>query len=56
MVMARIPSLNEKQARKVVGGWSTNGQLYSREYYDEHDHKDRQGLYVNAGKRPGAAR
>jgi len=53
-VMARLPSLNETQGRKVVAKWIANGQLEYREYHDEEDRKDRQGLYLTGKSRPGS--
>jgi hypothetical protein len=56
-VVARIPSLNEKQARKVIATWVKSETLVARKYYDEQDRKERQGLYVSDDpkRRPGYA-
>jgi hypothetical protein len=52
-VARHIPSLNEKQARKIIQTWVDNAALAKREYHDEIDRKKRAGLYVNNAKRPG---
>lgn len=49
-----VPSLNEKQARKVILTYVDNGVLFSKEYDDPKDRKPRKGLYLNEARRPGA--
>jgi hypothetical protein len=55
VVMAIIPSLNEKQARKAVDTWIVNKQIENRSYKDESDRKTRMGLYLTGKHRPGTA-
>ena len=54
VVVAHVPSLSEKQARKIIATWVKNGVLREENYRDPVDRKDRSGLYVNQAKRPGA--
>jgi len=50
-VAERCPSLNEKQARKVITTWLKSGMIEARDYDDRIDRKPRSGLFVL--KRPG---
>jgi hypothetical protein len=54
VVARHVPSLNEKQARKVILTYLENTVLFSKKYDDPKDRKPRQGLYLNAARRPGA--
>ena len=54
VVTRLVPSLNEKQARKVILTYVDNAVLFSKQYDDPKDRKPRQGLYLNATRRPGA--
>lgn len=56
VVVAHVPSLSEKQARKVIRTWVDNAVLRSENYYDPKLRKDRTGLFVNPANRPGARR
>jgi hypothetical protein len=56
VVVAHVPSLSEKQARKVITTWVKNGTLNVDRYDDPVDRKSRSGLFVNNANRPGARR
>jgi hypothetical protein len=53
VVVAHVPSLDEKQARKVITTWLKNETLRSEPYNDPVLRKERIGLYVNPANRPG---
>ena len=54
VVVRHVPSMNEKQARDVVGTYVKNGVLLHRKYHDPQDRRDRLGLYLVETRRPGA--
>jgi AAA domain len=53
VVQKHLPHLTEAQTREIIRTWMKNGVLYSIDYHDEQNRKDRKGLRVNDGKRPG---
>lgn len=53
VVKEAIPSLTKEQCRKVIATWKKNGVLESKPYHDPKRREERQGLFVNATKRPG---
>jgi AAA domain len=53
VVQKYLPNLTAAQAREIIRTWVKNGVLYQVVYHDVQDQKDRKGLRVNAGKRPG---
>ena len=48
-----VCSLTEKQAKAVIATWLKNGVVEARLYHDPVERKDRSGIFVNPGKRPG---
>jgi hypothetical protein len=52
VVVKHAPDKTEKQCRDVITAWIKSGLLYAEEYPDGADRKPRQGLRVNATKRP----
>lgn len=54
VVTRHVPALNEQQARDIISTYLKNGVLAHRKYYDPKDRKERQGLYLNEARRPGA--
>ena len=56
VVIAQLPSLSEKHARRIIKTWLDNGVLRSETYHDSKLRKDRAGLFVNPANRPGARR
>jgi hypothetical protein len=56
VVVRHVPSMNEKQARKVIKTWLQNGALREGEYDDPEQRKPRSGLFVNQANRPGTQR
>jgi hypothetical protein len=55
VVRKHAPGLTAEQAREAINTWVKNDVLFREPYHDPIERKDRQGLYVNNGKRPGAA-
>jgi hypothetical protein len=53
VVKAKISDLSEKQCRRVVDTWVTNGVLETRPYRNPAQRKEQPGLFVNDAKRPG---
>jgi hypothetical protein len=54
VVIAHVPSLSEKQARKVIKKWVENETLVVKDYEDPVVRKTLTGLWVNPANRPGA--
>jgi AAA domain-containing protein len=52
-VITKHTDRTEPQARQIVKEWIKTGLLYHESYHDEELRKDRQGLRVQAAKRPG---
>jgi hypothetical protein len=53
-VVAKHVDRNEPQARQIIKEWVKNGLLHRCTFHDVEQRKDRQGLRVNAAKRPGS--
>ncbi len=54
-IVAKHVDRTEPQARQIIKEWVKNGLLYPCTFFEEGQRKDRQGLRVNATKRPGIA-
>ena len=52
VVKKHAPDKTEAQCRQIIGVWIKNGVLFTDEYYDPVERKDRKGLHVNPSKRP----
>jgi hypothetical protein len=53
VVQRHCPDRTEPQCREIVKTWVRSGVLFNKSYDDPVDRKTRQGLYVDAAKRPG---
>jgi hypothetical protein len=53
VVQRHCSDRTEAQCREIVKTWVRNGVLINKSYDDPVDRKTRQGLYVDAAKRPG---
>jgi hypothetical protein len=53
VVKVKVPDLTEKQCRRVIDTWLTNGVLEKRPYKDPARRQSQIGLFVIDAKRPG---
>lgn len=52
VVQKHCSGKSEAQCREMIRTWIKTGLLYSKDYNDPIDRKDRAGLYVDSSKRP----
>jgi hypothetical protein len=55
VVQKHYPDKPEGACREIINAWLATGLLYSQDYDDPVQRKQRKGLFVDATKRPGAS-